>query len=240
MYETPEAPLLPHMPAPGANAAFQCGLWSILTNAVLGCFPVAIALGIIAIVQHGKAETAHQLDPERYDPPGMSGRVMGIVGICLTLVAWLWLGLIASWVVPGLRGARRARPSFERTAVDPAAEAKVRAQVDQAEASVKSVCRELTKGPEGRLDPDRVVQAVLARGEMQFPRAENAYAPGRGPFRRADAPDVDGEVTLDPRPSYRDYKKGGSYPAIIIRGRWRLPGGGVQLVERVVALPTLP
>lgn len=93
---------------PGAKAAFHCGVWSL--PAAILCFPVAILLGIFAIVNHAKAKRAAQGQPEAYQAPGSGGLVMGIVGLCLSGFAPFYIGIVSAIAIPALLSQRgRAR-----------------------------------------------------------------------------------------------------------------------------------
>lgn len=101
----------------------------------------------------------------------------------------------------------------------------------------EGIVREVLRAqPSGAVDPEKLVVEVLAQPRMKFPQAENPYVQSRGPFRRGDVPEADGEVTLDPRSSHRDLRTGRRYPAVVIRGRMRVPGGGVRILEKIVPL----
>lgn len=224
MYETPGSPLVPTEPAPGAKASFHLGLWSILLNALCGCFPVAIPLGIAAIVKHGKAESAAQAEPDRYAAPASTGKVLGIVGLCLTLFAFAWMGMVSAVAIPALLGQwEKARARA------------VQSRVVEAAGESMRVADDLLAKDGRRADPEQVVAEVLAEPQMQLPRAQNPYRPQAPAFRRGEEPAEDGEVTLAPAPAYHDERTGQVYPAVVVRGRYRTAGRS-QTFEKVVPL----
>ncbi len=224
MYDAPQAPLTPKEPAPGAKAAFQLGLWSVLLNVLCGCFPVAIPLGIAAIVKHGKAERAAWAEPQRYETPTSTGKVLGIVGLCLTVVAFMVVGIISAIAMPAMLGQREK--AYSRM---------VQIQVAQAAAQVAQVSVEQTTQTGQRVDPEKVVELVLAQEQMRFPAAKNAYNRTVSPFRRGGTPTEDGEVTLEPLAQYTDPQLNQTMPAVIVRGRYKLRGES-QTFEKVIPL----
>jgi type II secretory pathway pseudopilin PulG len=224
MYDAPQAPLTPKEAAPGAKAAFQLGLWSVLLNVLCGCFPVAIPLGIAAIVKHGKAERAAWAEPDRYEQPGSTGKVLGIVGLCLTVVAFMVIGIISAISIPALLGQRdRARSMM------------VRSQVYSATAEAARVADELSIKTGHPASPQEVVETLLAEEQMKFPAAKNAYNPTAAAYKQGREPMQDGEITLDPQPQYQDLQMGTTHPAIVIRGRFRNQGRS-DTVEKVVSI----
>lgn len=234
MYDTPVAPLIPREPAPGAQAAFHCGLWSLLLNLLAACFPLAIPLGIVALVKDGRARLAAELEPERYEAPGAAARALGIAGIAASLVAWGWLAL-ASVLFSAVREARlhRAVPRTAPPSPSPAQVAQVEGQMDLAARALRE------RAAEGRrlrapLDPGQLVAEVLRLPRMQYPQADNAYRPGSAPFLAADAPTQDGQISLEARPHHQDPATHRRYAAVVIRGRVCPPGGGIRLLERIV------
>jgi hypothetical protein len=86
--------------APGAKASLHLGIWSILLNVLCGCFPVAIPLAIAAILKHRKAERAALEEPGRFAPVSNAGLITGVIGLCLTLVAFLVLLSLAGVLIP--------------------------------------------------------------------------------------------------------------------------------------------
>ncbi|HJU82930.1 MAG TPA: hypothetical protein VJ600_01855 [Holophagaceae bacterium] len=104
------------IPAPEERSSFRFGLWSLLTNLLCGCFPVAIVLGIFALVRHGRAKALAAAEPDRFSPPAATGMVLGILGIAWTLFALAYVGIISAIAIPALlsqRGRARDRAAME-------------------------------------------------------------------------------------------------------------------------------
>ena len=209
-------------PAPGAKAATRLGIWSLLSNLLCGCFPVAIGLGIGAIIKQGKAKQAAQAEPARYAPPTNTGLVTGIIGICWTVFALAYLGIISAIAIPAFQGQRdRARSLVVQGQVDAMAAEASRAALDQARAGGRAV------------DPSAVVQEVLAEPAFRLPRGQNAFVPGECAFVAADAPDHDGQVAL--KGGYTRGGDGQSHPAVQIQAQVRR-GGRSEAITKVVTL----
>lgn len=210
-YETPSAPLNPMEPAPGAKASFHLGLWSILLNVLCGCFPVAIPLGVMAIVKHGKAERAAQAEPNRYFPPSPTGKTLGIVGLCLTVVALMVVGMISAIAIPALLGQRQR-----------AQEHMVQSQVMILKSEIGQEAERIQMDQGRKATPEEVIDVVLAAKVAE----RNSYAreSGRSPFIKAERPDALGEIALSGRASWFDPKLGWEVPAVVIRWKVRSRG----------------
>lgn len=185
---------------------------------------MAIPLGIAAILKHGKAERAAQAEPHRYAAPVSTGKALGIVGLCLTLFAFVWMGIVSTIAVPALLGQREKARARE-----------VQSHVAEAAGESARVADELLAKDGRRADPEQVVAEVLAEPQMGLPRAHNPYRLEAPAYRWGTEPSEDGEVTLEPAPAYHDTQTGQVYPAVIVRGRYRV-AGRVQTFEEVVAL----
>jgi len=70
------------MPAPGAKAAKVCGILAIIFALTCVGFPIAIILGIVALVQQAKAKRLAKVQPDVYAPVSATGMVTGIIGSC--------------------------------------------------------------------------------------------------------------------------------------------------------------
>jgi len=105
--EPPPVPVSGPFPAPGAKAAFHCGLWALLTS--LLCFPVALILAVVAIVQNQKAQRLARENPGAFLKPGNGGLIMGIIALAvLPLLAVV--GIASAIAIPALISQRdRAR-----------------------------------------------------------------------------------------------------------------------------------
>ncbi len=96
--------------APGAKTGRICGILAIVLALTCVGIPIAIILGIIAIVKTGKARGLARSYPETYEMPNSAGLILGIVGLCLPIVMLPFAGIVSAIAVPALLGQRaRAR-----------------------------------------------------------------------------------------------------------------------------------
>ena len=109
MNDAPQAPT--HLePAPGARAAWLCGLWSILLSLTCVGLPIGIALAIVALVQNAKAKRLARENPDFYTQPAGTGMVLGIIGLVMPIVMLPFLGIVSAIAIPALLSQRaRAR-----------------------------------------------------------------------------------------------------------------------------------
>ncbi len=113
----PPIPAAVASPAPGARAAFHCGLWSLLS--VFLCFPVALGLAVAAIVQNQKAHRLARENPGAYRKPGSGGLVMAIIALAI-LPLLAVLGIVSAIAIPAFLGQReRARAKGAVVALEP-------------------------------------------------------------------------------------------------------------------------
>jgi hypothetical protein len=99
--------------APGAKAGRNCGIWALITAFL--CFPMALVLAIIAIVQTNKASRRSKAAPNVYLQPSGSGRIMGIIVLVGIIPLMALAGMISAIAIPAMLGQRdRAR---DRTAI---------------------------------------------------------------------------------------------------------------------------
>lgn len=95
---------------PGAKGARICGILAIVLSLTCIGIPVAIGLGITALVLQAKAKRLHREAPEAYAPPTQTGLVTGIVGLVLPVIMLPFLGIVSAIAIPALLGQRaRAR-----------------------------------------------------------------------------------------------------------------------------------
>jgi len=108
MYEPPLTQPLPE--APGAKASRTCGMLAIILGVLLApvCIglPIALILGIVAIVKSGSAKRIAANHPEAYAPPTSSGFVMGIVGVVLPILLLPFIGIVSAIAIPALLSQR--------------------------------------------------------------------------------------------------------------------------------------
>lgn len=111
-YSSPQSPLYATpsgvpQEAPGARAAFHCGLWALIS--VLLCYPISLVLAIIALVQTKKARRYAREEPQLYQTPSSAGMIMGIIALAVLPVLMI-IGMISAIAIPALLGQRaRAR-----------------------------------------------------------------------------------------------------------------------------------
>ena len=97
-------------PAPGAKAAKVCGILAIVFALTCVGFPVAIILGIVALVQHGKAKRFAKAQPEVYEPVTATGMITGIIGLVLPVFMLPFVGIVSAIAIPAFLQQRdRAR-----------------------------------------------------------------------------------------------------------------------------------
>ncbi|HEX9010858.1 MAG TPA: hypothetical protein VF804_10875 [Holophagaceae bacterium] len=100
----------PLLPAPGAKAAKVCGILAIVFALTCIGIPVALVLGIVALVQHAKAKRLAAAQPGAYAPVPATGLVTGIIGLALPVFLVPVVGIASAIAIPALLGQRgRAR-----------------------------------------------------------------------------------------------------------------------------------
>ena len=118
----------PLIPAPGAKAAKVCGILAIVFALTCVGIPVAVVLGIVALVQHGKAKRLAKAQPEAYEAVPSTGLVTGIIGLVLPVFMLPFAGIVSAIAIPALLSQRgRARDkavidTLQGTTVDLVAE----------------------------------------------------------------------------------------------------------------------
>lgn len=96
--------------APGAKGARVCGILAIIFALTCAGIPIAVVLGIVALVQHAKAKRLAIECPQEYRTPTNSGMVLGIVGLCMPVVMLPFAGIVSAIAFPAFLGQRqRAR-----------------------------------------------------------------------------------------------------------------------------------
>ncbi len=93
---------LPMTLAPGAKAAKVCGILAIVFALTCAGIPVAIVLGIVALVQHGKAKRFARTQPDAYEPVTATGLVTGIIGLVLPVFMLPFAGIVSAIAIPAL------------------------------------------------------------------------------------------------------------------------------------------
>lgn len=88
--------------APGAKAAKICGILAIILALTCVGIPVAIILGIVALVQQAKAKRLAKAEPQTYAPVPATGLVTGILGLVLPLLMLPFVGIVSAIAIPAL------------------------------------------------------------------------------------------------------------------------------------------
>ncbi|MBL0311906.1 MAG: DUF4190 domain-containing protein [Holophagaceae bacterium] len=94
------------IPAPGAKAGRVCGILAIVLALTCVGIPVAIILGIVAIVKTSRAKRLAHGNPGAYEMPTSAGLILGIVGLCLPVVMLPFAGIVSAIAIPALLGQR--------------------------------------------------------------------------------------------------------------------------------------
>jgi Tfp pilus assembly major pilin PilA len=96
--------------APGARAAKVCGVLGILFALTCAGLPIAIILGIVALVKQGKAKRLAQAAPDQYESVSATGLVTGIISLVLALLMIPVGGILSAIAIPAYMAQRdRAR-----------------------------------------------------------------------------------------------------------------------------------
>lgn len=138
------------------------------------------------------------------------------------------IGIIAAIAIPALLGQRQR--------------AKAKA-VGSMVANIAGECARVSDTmKENSTDPTTVtaqvvVDAITALSNFTYPAAKNPYGGTTTPYESAAAPTALGNVALQAVSNYADAATGGTYPAVIIRGRFTDPStNAASTVLKVVAL----
>jgi type II secretory pathway pseudopilin PulG len=144
-------------PAPGAKAAKVCGILAIVFALTCIGFPVAIILGIVALVQQAKAKRLAKAQPETYEPVSSTGLVTGIIGLVLPVVMLPFAGIVSAIAIPAFL-AQRDR------AQEIAVQSNLSAAKAQAEATLQSMH---AKNPSQMPSQDAIIQALATNPLIQ-------------------------------------------------------------------------
>ena len=97
----------PPLPEPhGAKGARICGVLAIVLALTCIGIPVAIVLGIVALVLQAKAKRLAREQPEAYRMPTQTGLVTGIIGLALPVLMLPFVGIVSALAIPALLGQR--------------------------------------------------------------------------------------------------------------------------------------
>ncbi len=92
--------------APGAKASRICGILAIICAITCIGIPVAIILGIVALVKHAKAKRLARQFPETYISPSASGLALGIIGLVMPVILLPFVGIVSAIAIPAFLGQR--------------------------------------------------------------------------------------------------------------------------------------
>lgn len=206
----PARPLIPE--APGARGSRICGILAIVSAVTCVGIPVAIVLGIVALVQQGKAKRWAAQHPGAYLPVTQTGLVTGIIGMVLPVFMLPFAGIVSAIAIPALLGQRELARSKA-----------VNAQVMQVAAEVARAADSLP----GPADPAVLLDRVLAEPAVQALR--NPYDPGTPSVRKSADTPPPGGISLNWGPG--SSASGGF--TVIIHGTYR-SGGTVREIRKTV------
>jgi hypothetical protein len=203
--------------APGARAAKVCGIVAIVSALTCVGIPVALVLGIVALVKHGKASRAAKASPGQYQPVPATGLVTGILGLALPFLMLPFVGIASAIAVPALLGQRaRARDLMLET------------QWRQVRSRTEAVALELWSG--GRTRPvtgEEVIERLL--GDPALAALKNTVDP-RLPLLVRGVNPGPGAIALSPE---REEDGKGSSWSVRIRGRFGFGDGAAFREEKV-------
>jgi hypothetical protein len=171
-------------PAPGAKTGRICGILAIVLALTCVGIPVAIILGIVALVKTSKAKSLARNYPETYDHPSSAGLVLGIVGLCLPLVMLPFAGIVSAIAIPAVLSQRaRAR---DNALLFQWAQVRTRATAIALESSVSG----------GRpLTGDEAIERLVQ--DPSFAGLKNSQHPGEAVLIRGTEPRP-GTIALSP------------------------------------------
>ena len=96
--------------APGARAAKVCGILAILFALSCAGVPIALILGIVALVKQGKAKRLAKAAPDQYESVPATALVTGIIGLALAAIMIPVGGIVSAVAIPAfLMQRERAR-----------------------------------------------------------------------------------------------------------------------------------
>jgi hypothetical protein len=200
------------MEAPGARTSRICGILAIVFALTCVGFPLAIVLGIVALVKQGKAKRLAAQFPETYLPVSQTGLVTGIVGLVLPVLLLPFAGIVSAIAIPALLGQRdRARAKL------------VHAQVQEVAAKVAEVADALPKP----IEPEALLDRVLAEPDVRAMR--NPYDPAAAAVRKTVEMPAPGGISVTWGPGTA--ASGGF--AVVVLGRYQT-GGQIQDIRRTV------
>jgi hypothetical protein len=159
-------------PAPGAKAAKVCGTLAITCALTCLGIPVAIILGIVALVQQAKAKRLAKAQPEVYEPVPATGLVTGIIALVLPVVMLPFVGIVSAIAIPAFLGQRqRAR------------EVAVRANLEAARRLAEATVLDLQASGQDQVPSQEAVIRTLAADPLIL-SLKNPITPSAPAFQR--------------------------------------------------------
>lgn len=209
-------------PAPGAKAGRVCGILAIVLALTCVGIPVAIILGIVALVKTSKAKNLARKYPESYELPSSAGFVLGIVGLCLPIVMLPFAGIVSAIAIPALLSQRaHAR---DKVLIMQWAQVRTRAQVLSMEAQASG----------GHpLTGDEAIQRLMEDPSLKD--MKNAYNPGEPVLIRGTELRP-GSIALSPE---QEPSEGGTAWSLVMRAPFG-PPNAQSLREEKIELGTSP
>jgi type II secretory pathway pseudopilin PulG len=211
----------PLMPAPGAKAAKVCGILAIVFALTCVGIPVAVVLGIVALVQHGKAKRLARAQPEAYEAVPSTGLVTGIIGLVLPVFMLPFAGIVSAIAIPALLS-QRAR------AQEAALRVNFRTVQTKAEALVLDA---QAKAPNQPQEAEALIRGLMADPELAALR--NPCDP-KAPALQAAPESGPGVICLFP-----GQEQAGGVTTFSVKLRAAYPGnGGEKALEAEVITRT--
>jgi type II secretory pathway pseudopilin PulG len=199
-------------PAPGAKAAKVCGILAIVFALTCVGFPMAIILGIVALVQQGKAKRLAKAEPNVYASVPATGLVTGIIGLVLPVLMVPILGIASAIAIPAFLAQR-----------DRAREIAVRSNLELARAQAEAIVEALhAKAPGQVPSQDGIIQTLAMDPAIQALR--NPITPSAPALQRGTAGAL-GTVMVS-----SDQQVAGSITTWVIRFRAVAKRGGEDRV----------
>lgn len=222
-----EPPLNPYLPpgenltkhpAPGAKTARVCGITAIICALTCVGIPIAIVLGIVAVVQASKAKALARSYPETYEVPSAAGMILGIVGICMPVVMLPFAGIVSAIAVPAILGQRaRARDKV------------LMVQWVQVRTQAETIAMESRASGERPLTGDEAIRRLMEDPSLKA--LKNSHSPGLPVLIRAAEP-LPGTIALSPD---REEETEGTRFSVILRARFGSTNATTLREEKVEA-----
>lgn len=219
----PGLPLSPSQPledAPGYKGAKLCGILSIVFALTCVGFPVAIVLGIVALVKQGKAKRVAREYPETYRMPSSGAMATGLVGLGLAVVSVPTLGITAAIAIPAfVRQHEKAQAVVVRQNLQ-----NVRMQAEQLLLET------------GTASAEELAQALV--GHPSLASLKNAYDATVPALELAETPGRNGTIAV--WPTMETAEDGTITPKVLLRVHVLEDGNVVTASEEVALASSAP